>query len=288
MKINRDRIKAKLIKILPLYLKAVIRILLRRAAVSESEIIYKLFKSSKKSKTLIDVGAHYGGALAPFLYDGWQVYAFEPDINNRCKLTETFGQYSNIVIDPRAVSNTIKKDLPFYNSDVSTGISTLCPFHPSHKELDVKVDTITLQSYIESQKIPAVDFLKIDVEGFDLFVLKGFPWSKMKPQVILAEFENRKTIPLGYTFHDIAKYLMNKGYKLLVSEWYPLIEYGLVHNWRRFETYPCELLDNEAAGNIIAVSDSKVFDNLLDISNKYSTLVHRLGQIYRNIKSKNR
>jgi hypothetical protein len=46
-----------------------------------------------------------------------------------------------------------------------------------------------------------VDFLKIDTESHDLFVHQGYPWECGKPAVIECEFEDAKTVPLGYTFH---------------------------------------------------------------------------------------
>ena len=268
-----------LMKILPLNIKAILRVILGKAVLSETEIIYKLFDYSTTSQTMIDVGAHHGGALAPFLFDGWQIHAFEPDINNRKKLQNYFGEYANIIIDPRAISNNIEKNVSFYESDVSAGISTLTPFHSTHKEIIEKIDVTTLKSYCNNENIKKIDFLKIDVEGYDLFVLQGFPWSEILPEVILVEYENKKTIPLGYTFHDMALYLMDKGYYLLVSEWDPIKEYGSVHTWKRFIQYPCELLDKESFGNIFAIRNIDLFNKLLNISNNYYHKINKIKKI---------
>ena len=74
---------------------------------------------------------------------------------------------------------------------------------------------------------------------------------------------------MGYAFHDLAGYLTDKNYHLLISEWYPIVEYGVEHKWRQFDLYPCELFNKEAYGNIIAVKDSKMFNDLLSASEKY-------------------
>lgn len=50
----------------------------------------------------------------------------------------------------------------------------MIPFHESHKEVGT-IDTITLSKYIEKKEIKEIDFLKIDTEGYDLFVLQGLP-----------------------------------------------------------------------------------------------------------------
>ena len=64
--------------------------------------------------------------------------------------------------------------MPFFTSGVSSGISGLSSFHPSHKESQ-RADLATLSDFISKEDIAQVDFLKIDTEGFDLFVLQGFP-----------------------------------------------------------------------------------------------------------------
>lgn len=271
-------------KILPLNVKAILRALCRRAALSEAEIIYELFDSFQKSRVMVDVGAHHGGALAPFLFDDWVIHAFEPDITNRKILEENFGCYKNITIDTRAISDKIEKSVSFYKSNISAGISSLSPFHSSHIEINEKIDVTTLSSYTEENKITNIKFLKIDVEGYDLFVLKGFPWDDYSPEVILVEYENSKSIPLGYTFDDIALYLLDKEYYLLVSEWDPIEQYGSIHTWKRFIQYPCELLDNDSYGNIIAVKNIELFEKLLTISTKYENLINRLNRFSRRIK----
>ncbi len=239
-----------------------------RSTLDEVDIVFELLIGKESSKIMIDVGAHHGGSLEQFAADGWQVYAFEPDPNNRKALTAFCSKYPRVQIDSRAVSNQLQKKLPFYTSDVSTGISSLSSFHDTHEESST-VDTVTLESFVEEASIQDVDFLKIDTEGHDLFVLQGIPWDKIKPRVILCEFEDRKTKSLGYDFHNLAKYLVSKGYSLLVSEWCPMQEYGTRHKWRRFSGYPCELLDTKAWGNIIAVKEKELKKYLSGISQNY-------------------
>jgi FkbM family methyltransferase len=202
---------------------------------------------------MIDVGAHHGSAFRPFLRRGWKVHAFEPDKINRGHLLENFPEAPNLDVVPQAVSDQAAEGVPFFASQQSTGISGLSAFHPSHTEVDT-VETTTLTAYCRSANITSVEFLKIDTEGFDLMVLKGFPWETMKPDVVECEFEDSKTVPLGYDFHDLAKFLMAKGFVVYVSEWHPIVRYGIRHDWRRLARYPCELEDSRGWGNLLAFS----------------------------------
>lgn len=223
----------------------------------ETDCIAELFSTVLHGRLMIDVGAHHGWAHAPFLKKGWRIFAFEPDEENRRKLLERLSTSANkalLTLDTRCVSNRSQKGVSFYRSEQSSGISGLSAFHESHVEAQ-RVDTTTLSEYFEDQELPAVDFLKIDTEGHDLFVLQGFPWARTRPAVIECEFEDTKTVPLGYTFHDLARFLLDKGYAVYVSEWHPIIRYGIRHDWNRLTRYPCELADAKGWGNLLAFRD---------------------------------
>ena len=200
---------------------------------------------------MIDVGAHYGESLKRFAANGWQVHAFEPDPENLHILQQNVKKLDNVIIDTRAVTETSEQSLQLYNSSESSGISSLIAFHESHKSC-TKVKSICLKDYCQKQSIDKIEFLKIDTEGYDLFVLKGLNW-EIPPRIIVCEFEDAKTECLSYNFHDLAEYLCQQGYHLLISEWHPIKSYGTEHKWSCFKNYPCELDDKKAWGNIIAV-----------------------------------
>lgn len=220
----------------------------------ETKLVACLFEQELRGGLMIDVGAHQGTALAPFLNAAWSIYAFEPDDQNRARLEARLRKHEHggrVTLDTRCVGSESCSDVPFFTSEQSTGISGLSAFHESHSEAQ-RVDITTLTEFAAAHTIDTVDFLKIDTEGHDLFVLKGFPWDRIKPQVVECEFEDGKTEPLGYRFHDLASYLREKGYTVYVSEWHPIVRYGVRHQWRQLCRYPCELADPEGWGNLIA------------------------------------
>jgi FkbM family methyltransferase len=228
----------------------------------ESNLAYRIVRHRPEARVMLDVGAYVGSALGNFARDGWAVYAFEPDPVNRTALVERWGRSRAVHIDERAVSNEESSNVAFYRSDVSAGISGLSSFHASHRSAGT-VDTITLEAFCHEQAIDAIDFLKVDTEGFDLPVLQGTPWNEVRPRVIVCEFENAKTIPLGYSFEDLADFLVDHGYQVLVSEWHPVVTYGGRHRWRGFARYPTALVDSSSWGNLIATRDGRDFDRLL-------------------------
>ena len=255
--------------------------------IDEIDILFDYICNVSKKKIMIDVGACRGVTLKPFLLASWEVYAFEPDKNNYVYLEKLKKEFSNLKIFKNAVSDMIESDVPFYTSDVSPGISGLHNFHSTHKETN-KVDTTTLKKFSEDHNIKEIDFIKIDTEGSDLFVLKGIPWDKIKPKVIICEFEDRKTNALGYNYKNMADYLIKQGYKLLISEWKPIVEYGIKHNWSAFKKYPCELDNINAWGNLIAFNKDINYEKLLNsIIKSYDKQIIKMNNTpYNKIKRK--
>ena len=238
--------------------------LLHPSAPDEPALVLGAFAKLSQTGVMLDVGAHHGTSLLPFARAGWQVYAFEPDPQNRAVLTANTADLSNVHIDPRALSDHTEQGAAFFQSRQSSGASSLKSFLPSH-QASASVDVTTLENILDEIAMPAqaVDFLKVDTEGYDLMVLQGWPWAAGQPRLILCEFDDFKTKPLGYDFLALAQFLAGKGYSLLISEWYPIEKYGVQHSWRRFAEYPCWLKSPRAWGNIFAVQEQALYQALV-------------------------
>ncbi len=220
-------------------------------AVDETAVVHAFFAARGKSGTMIDVGAHHGSAFKQFLDDGWDVHAFEPDPNNRAYIQERWQESDRFHLTPNAVGNVSGEKLNFYAADQSTGISSLVPFHENHKVVDT-VETVRLDDYLNGTTIAEVDFLKIDTEGFDLRVLQGFPWDRFKPAVIECEYEDAKTLKIDYDYRELAQFLVDHGYQVFMSEWHPIVRYGIRHQWCRLVQWPAEQKSDQSWGNFLA------------------------------------
>lgn len=230
------------------------------AHLMETKIVSKLLEQRRgPDRVMLDVGAHHGNTASYFHELGWSVHCFEPDVNNRAKLLEKYAGVPTVRIDPRAVSDKPARGVAFFTSAESTGISGLLAFHETHRQ-SALVDITTLRDVVAERGITRVDFLKIDVEGYDLNVLKGVPWDVLKPDVIECEFEDAKTLKLGHTSHDVAKFLQSHGYTVYVSEWHPIVRYGIRHDWRRLWRYPAYDLPATAWGNFLAFREDPGYD----------------------------
>jgi len=227
----------------------------------EGELVADFADVGSKPGLMVDVGAHHGFALEPFAEAGWTVHAFEPDPTNRTRLNQRVKRSWNVTIDDRAVAEDDGAVVDFYTSPESSGVSSLQPFLDSH-EASLQVKTISLTSYLDAAKIEHVDHLKIDTEGHDLFVLKSYPWHRDQPDTIECEFEDFKTVPLGYTTEELVAFLHTKGYEVLVCEWHPIVSYGIDHDFKGLWPYEPSRLTEQSWGNLIAVRSQSEFERL--------------------------
>ena len=234
-----------------------------RAQLNDEEMIARYF--GERDGVMIDVGANLGNSCDVYLGKGWTVHAFEPDPNNRRVLLEIWGTSPLLIVNEEAVSDKAGLVLPFFASAESTGISGLSAFTKGHKKI-AEVHTTTLRDYYRKAGIKHANFLKVDVEGFDKFVLDGFPWEVDLPDVVLAEFEDSKTVPLGYTVRDLAATMQRRGYTVFVSEWHPIVRYGITHDWRRLVQYSDHLELKGCWGNLIGFRQPPDRDQLRSIA----------------------
>src|SRR4051794_14070716 len=91
----------------------------QRDAFCESRLILDYFAERARG-TMIDVGAHFGSTLKPYLLRGWRVVACEPDPPKIERLRRFAGR-GDFALLPVAVGDVPREAAKFYTSDESTG-----------------------------------------------------------------------------------------------------------------------------------------------------------------------
>jgi FkbM family methyltransferase len=154
----------------------------------------RVFCALVPTRCMIDVGAHHGTSLEPFLHGGWEVVAFEPIEDNRRQLAAAFPGAERLTIRSEAVSDTSG------TQEFHLALNLDGSLHEYHHSLErigddawhkkgptVAVPTVSLDDLVARGDIPEhVGFLKIDTEGHDLAVLRGA--ARLTCDVISVEF----------------------------------------------------------------------------------------------------
>jgi len=156
----------------------------------------------KKFKTVLDIGAWCGTwakAMEPFAK---KIIAFEPDkVHFAC-----LQRNCTINCDPRqeAVGSEIK------NISLTEDTFTQAKRVDTHG--DIRMTTIDGLDYDN------IDLIKIDVEGYELEVLKGAEKTLSNTQYLMIELNNN-TKKYGSSNIDVEKHIQGLGVKLLLDHW---------------------------------------------------------------------
>jgi len=125
--------------------------------------LYNFLES--KCKLIFDVGI--GGETHYQISPSVVYHLFEAYKPCYDKFMEKNGTLSNIKVNCIALGDGVVK-IPFYSN---FGMSFVK--RASFATTDIELETTTLDSYIASNNIDFIDFLKIDTEGWELPILKG-------------------------------------------------------------------------------------------------------------------
>lgn len=193
--------------------------------------------------TFVDAGANQGEFTlfaAKRLTNG-KVYAFEPVNSNLESLTRNvaLNAFNNVTIIPKGLYHE-PKELPIYTSHDTVlnggrheGLSTIYP-DDYRKDLEQTIELVPFDDTL-LDKLDRFDFLKIDIEGAELFALKGMRQSlqKFHPQILI-ELNADTAKNAGYAVGDLVQFLTELNYKsyrifrgkLQEMEWNDSLDWG--------------------------------------------------------------
>jgi len=131
---------------------------------------------------------------------------------------ENFREQRPQDINLHAAISDVRERKTFYEFESAT-VSSFDEEHVAEwKERDRIVDeyeleTVPLTDVLDEHEVPRnFDLLDVDVEGFDLRVLKSLDFTRYRPKLILVEIHD--TNAARVTEHPIYAYLADKGYVL--------------------------------------------------------------------------
>lgn len=175
---------------------------------------------------IFDIGANTGlySVVSGVVSNDATIYAFEPNVANLKRLSKNIelNSLSNITIIPFAVGNT-NEDILFtvlkddVVSDTSSAIEAFSKstYRGELEWKNISVAQIRVDDFVESHNISKIDLMKVDVEGYEIEVLKGAMQSILcwKPTILLETFldgDKRSFLEVfvreaGYTVYLIFK-----------------------------------------------------------------------------------
>ncbi len=210
------------------------------------EVKDKLFSFIKPGDTVLDIGANMGETglnFAKRVGAEGRVIGFEPDKDNFRRLTENvhLNQFENFHLVNKGLGDVPGGFLIKMNETEpgNAGSKRIIGTSKSDSAEDMKVEIIRLDDFIGEAQIDKIDFIKMDVEGYEMNVLLGGKKviSKFKPKMFL-ELHDHKLIEQGYSGNQLLELLNDMGYKDITNaETGAKVSLGSVSNGEHFDIY---------------------------------------------------
>ena len=149
----------------------------------DTKIVKKVVKTDD---VVLDLGANIGYftiLFAKLVGNNGKVIAFEPEFNNFQSLKKNIAEngFHNVIAENKAVSEKNGTTV-LYTGTKSSGANRI--YEPKkaqewrekgkqQKFLKNEIETVSIDEFLNNNKIENVDFIKMDIEGGEFFALKG-------------------------------------------------------------------------------------------------------------------
>lgn len=211
------------------------RLIARRRQPNLEKIVF--LRLVRRGDTVLDIGAnegYYTRLFAALVGPRGSVHAFEPVPPTFARLQENAGRAGRVRLNNLALADEAKETDLYLPGD-DHGQAALKPhtFGSWSAEPSVRTwrcRTTTLDAYTAERQLGALDFVKCDVEGAELLVLRGARQAieRFSPLLFL-EVSRHWAADFAYEPADIARFLQELGYDrffLVTDRLAPLSEIG--------------------------------------------------------------
>src|SRR5439155_23701316 len=169
--------------------------------------------------TVLDIGAHHGFytlLASSRVGSSGSVIAFEPSPRERVRLERhvRLNKCANVRIEQTALGASPGKAELFLVEGMEDYCNSLRPPAVNAETRRVPVNVTTLDEFLSSTRLTGVHFIKLDVEGAELEVLKGASnlLRQSSRPVFMIEVYDIRTKPWGYAARDSVRFLMERTF----------------------------------------------------------------------------
>ena len=201
----------------------------------EHWLLERALRTSTGSQILFDIGANRGDWAAEALRLAHpagriHIHAFEPSRATRSMLAARFVESGAVTVQTYALSDA-PGEATFYTGEDGAGTNSLAPSSGPNTEV---ASLTTIDEFLQHSAIATVSMVKIDTEGFDLFVLRGAQKSLHAGRIGIIQFEyNWRWLLHHACLRDVFDLISDKPYRLgklvgkgleLYEQWHPELD----------------------------------------------------------------
>lgn len=176
-----------------------------------------------ENPAILEAGCH-GGQDTVILGKSWPlgtIYAFEPvqkfvDFTN---IEITKHKITNAMVFPFALSSNSGTQIFYYSNNIGAASSLLASNDAlnaicNYQDTPMTVNTINLDEWSQKNKVDHIDFMWLDMEGSEYYVLSTAPHILKTVRAIITEVNFLEFRQGSTQFKDLDNFLTNNGFSL--------------------------------------------------------------------------
>lgn len=179
-------------------------------------------KYIKPNDTVLDIGANigfYAEILSGLVGKNGSVHCFEPDQTNFTHLKKRCQALLNISINNKAVSEKTETIKIYTSKKLNVDHRT---YKPDEYDEEISIDAISIDEYLAGK---TVQFIKMDIQGFEMSAVKGMMKTLESPNLtMLSEFWPYGMKKAGTSVLEYFKVLKQLQFNVYLVENEKLIE----------------------------------------------------------------
>ena len=163
-------------------------------------------------QTIVDCGAFIGGwtRMVKKEFPQARVIMIEPQEDKRQILTEVQKEFSGTVEFVSCLLGPVSKEaVPFFEMESGSSVLQEMTGHPRRP---VTRQMRTLDEILSERNIATPVFLKLDVQGFEIEVLKGARQTLQKTSMVVLEVAMLPFNQGAPIFHEVVQFMKEQGF----------------------------------------------------------------------------
>jgi len=161
----------------------------------------------------IDVGAYVGEWTRSFkkIFPSAKVLMIEPQPQLQSQLQQTLAQLSDVSCLQKLLGATEQDQVNFYQRETASSILTEWD---KTEEPSLQLPLTTLDSVTVDTAFAQPDFIKLDVQGFELEVLKGGERTLANVEAVLMEVNLIDVYKGAPLFAEVVSFMSQRGFQI--------------------------------------------------------------------------
>lgn len=174
----------------------------------------RLSRVGFRPAAVLDIGANVGGwsRMCRRVFGPSRILAVEPQAQCEAELRQTANALGGMTIAQTLLGARAAVAVPFYVNDFS-GISSVLREPEAPAVGAVPTDMVTLDELIASTGFPQPAMIKLDVQGYELEVMRGGAQTLAGAEVVLMEVNLLPIYEGAPLLHETVAFMADNGFR---------------------------------------------------------------------------